>query len=831
MKKRLFIWIVSIVFTCSVSAQPWMQAKYLTKSNAKPTFFEIQSAFKKYWGNKPYEKCKGYKQYKRWEYDMEPKSFPDGIIPSPDKYINEYITFKKGANKSANSIANWTPLGILSWTNGTSGYNPGNGRVNDMCVSTDNNTIYIATPSGGVWKSNNAGQTWNTTFDNQTSLGTSSVVVNPSNPNIVYVGTGDRDASDAPAFGVLKSTDAGATWVSSGLTSAGNINKLIINPLRVATMFAATGAGIYVTYNSGTTWTKMGAGSSEIKNICYKPNDTTVLYAVSDKFIKSSNSGLTFTQVTSGLPTGVERYEIAVTSLNSAYVYLLASNSNSSFQGVYRSTNSGTSFSTQSTTPNILGYAADGSDDSGQGWYDLAIAVSPTSSEKIFIGGVNVWYSNDGGINWLNSSMWYTGSGLPYTHADIHCLKFYGTKLYCGSDGGIFRTDDQGVSWNNISSGLGITQFYRMGGDPNSANLIYAGAQDNGCNKYQSGSWTHVVGADGMECVVDYSNSSTAYVCSQNGGLQRTTDGGDTFLDVSVQGATGGWVTPYVIHPTSPNTIYAAYDNLYVSTSGGVNADWTALTTINTEIRDLAIAPSNPNYLYYATTSTLYISKNAGQTWLSSMPGGSSSYITDIYVNKTNPEQVWVTTTGSVDGVYFSGNAGTSFTSIKKNMTNMNFKSITHDEHSNGAIYLGTEIGIYYTDSTMTQWVEYNDGLPNVIVNELEINYVNNKLRAATYGRGIWESDLYSVATSVDSKEPAKCSIYPNPTNDFVNIKSSSSITKVMVLDVVGRNVLNLNCDSYQKELKIDVSMLVEGTYFVKIHFEGGQQIIKFIKN
>ena len=483
--------ILFFIIPIAVLAQPWMKAPYLKKANEKADFFEICQAFHNYWGNAPYVKGKGYKQFKRWEYINFPRCYPDGAILSTERYykaVQEIVKdYKAGGERADNS--SWTPLGITDWENGPNGYNPGNGRINTVRVDlTNSQVLYVGSPSGGLWKSIDGGNTWNTTFDEMPHLGVSTIAIHPDSSNVIFIGTGDRDAYDTQSIGIYKSTDGGNTWLPSGLNTAdpwNSINKILFNPLNPTTMFAATGYGVYKSTNSGHNWTNVYS-SSGVKDLVYNPADTSVLYGSGGYFIRSDDGGSTFTQNTL-LPNDTIRLEIAVTPANPAYVYVASSNAANQFGGLFRSIDAGLTFTLKSDTPNIFGYEMNASDSAGQAWYDLAIAASPTDADQIFVGGINVWKSDNGGQNWTISSHWVFDTLLIYTHADIHYLGFSGNRLYCGSDGGVFYSDDVGLTWTDISAGLGITQFYRIASSPIDPNFIVAGAQDEGSNKLQGG--------------------------------------------------------------------------------------------------------------------------------------------------------------------------------------------------------------------------------------------------------------------------------------------------------------------------------------------------------
>jgi len=854
MKKITFLVLLIGISILSVKAQPWMDSIYLGKNKSGANFYDIQKAFYKYWGNKPVKNLKnednegkeselgGYFQFKRWEYQTAPKAYPDGVLPSPLKYCIVYMKFSTTEKKpeQAKLTNTWTPLGLLNWTCGNSGYSPGNGRINAITVDPNNaNVIYIGAPAGGVWKSVDGGTTWNTTSDYMPHLGVSTIAVDHNNSNIVYIGTGDRDAGDCPGIGILKSTDAGATWHMTGMdnsTSGVAVCRMLINPQNSNSIIAACGDGMWKSVNAGTSWTKWSGSNVQFYDVEFKPGDTTIVYATTGgAFYKSTNGGSTYTNITSGLPTSCDRYEIAVTAANSAYVYLVASNySDDTFKGLYRSINSGTSFLTQSTSPNILGYATDGSDNSGQGWYDLSIAASPTNANEIYVGSINQWKSTNGGVNWTNLTDWTYPPSVSgqYTHCDIHELIYPagGTKIYTGTDGGAFYTTNAGSTWTNISSGLGISQCYAMGGTESNASLIVAGMQDNGINKYTgSSTWSQLYGADGFVCAVDFSNSNTLYAEVYNGSLMKSTDGGNNWnTDVQPSGQYGAWCTPYIIHPTNHNLLFMGFGDVYKSTNG--TTSWTAISSglCPDNITSIASAPSNANYIYAAYNSDLYVTTNGGTSWATKTPNSSMS-ITGITVDNNNPSKLWICGTGSSSSnVYVSTNAGNSWTDITGNLTNLGFNCIVHQKNAVDDLYLGTEVGVFHKDSTSANWTSYNNNLPNVKVSGLDINYTAGLIRAATFGRGIWETTLYTLVNVKENELNNLLSVFPNPaTNNFtvrLSLETEKNI-RLTLFDVIGNAVKTINLGS-QKDVDylFDISKLVEGTYFIKV--EAGDAFI-----
>jgi len=831
MKHHLFLFVIliSIPFL-KLNAQPWMKAPYLNVDKSEATFGQIQQAFYSYWGDKPYERGKGYKQFKRWEYLNQSHCFPDGKVKAAIRYFEAYDAAVAEAKqyRQTTVAANWIPLGISSWQLGYSGYNPGNGRVNFVAQHPTNpDIIYIASPSGGIWKSTDGGNTWNTLFDQMTRLGTSCIAIHPQYPDTLFVGTGDKDANDTEAFGIQKSYDGGNTWENGGLNyglNYNNINKILINPLNPSVMFACTPERIYRSKNAGTSWSLVYNGNNDdIRCLYYKPGDTTTIYGGGAMFLKSTDGGLTFTENTT-LPYNTGRLEIGVSPANSNYVYVLASDNDNTFGGLYKSTNSGTSFTLMSTEPNILGYSVDSSaytDDAGQAWYDLAIAVSPLDANTVFTGGINIWKSTDGGTNWNPVTNWYVDPYYQYTHADIHYLGFYGNRFYCGSDGGVFVSDDYGDTWTDLSPGLEITQFYAFSNSQSNPKLMVAGAQDNGSNKFLNGTWTHVFGADGFEALTHPTDDDIFYCSYQSGGILRTYDGGENFDYINTTGQDGAWLTPIAMSPANPSVIWMGLEDLWKSNDGGDN--WTDLTQgrlQGSRIDEIAVAPSNPLTVYFSNNDSLYITHNGGSSWSAVRPM-SGYYITGIAVSAEDVNKLWVAISAAGgDQVLRSVDGGLSWTSITGALSGVGLNCIIEDPNSPDGLYVGTETGIFYRDTTMAAWESFDNNLPKVIVSELEIVSNVQRIRAATYGRGIWESHMYSW-DALEENEQFICNIYPNPASKLVTIEiqNNAKADLLRIFNSGGSLIRTIAVGGNQ--LTVDVSDFANGNYYFRMENSG----------
>ncbi|MBT5991204.1 MAG: PKD domain-containing protein [Bacteroidetes bacterium] len=735
-------------------------------------FYEIQKAFNDNWNSQENKNdMKGWKQYKRWEWFMEPRVYPSGILPDPMatyNALNPALPIRPDHNRSN---GNWTSMGPAI-SSGT-----GIGRIN--CVvfhPTDTNIIWVGAPSGGLWKSTDGGASWHTNTDNLPAIGISDLVIHPTNPDTMYLASSDGDAYDTYSLGVLKSTDGGSTWNTTGLdwniVYGRSIRKLIMHPTNPDILFVATNAGIYKTTDGGIQWDLERNGG--FKDIVFKPGNPDVIYAAAytgssstgGKFYRSTDGGDNFSEITGGFTGKANRLAIGVTPDDTNYVYILASESPSSnysnrhgFLGFYRSTNGADSFVEMSTSPNVLGWSTNGNDLRGQGWYDLSIVVSPVNKAEVYVGGVNIWKTTNEGANWSLNAHWYGGGGAPWVHADIHDMRFHPLNpyaLYIGSDGGIFRSLDNGNNYTDISQSLVISQIYRLGISATDKDLVMVGLQDNGSKLYDP-NWENVLGGDGMECLIDYSNPSYMYGSLYYGDIRRSTNGGNNFSGIKRNiSEDGGWITPFIINPKEPKILYAGYGNVWKNENRGYN-DWIKLTNWgSSKVVAMAISKSDTNVLYVAKSSSLYRTTNSGTTWdlLSGLPTSSNS-ITWIEVHPLYPNIVYVTFSGynASNKVFVSDDFGNTWTNITGGLPNLPANCIVYQANSYGGLYVGTDVGVYYKDSSLTDWIAYNDGLPNVIINDLDIYYdasddSKSRLRVATYGRGLWESELYFSPTT-----------------------------------------------------------------------------------
>ncbi|VXB78121.1 Glycosyl hydrolase [Flavobacterium sp. 9AF] len=765
MKNKYLLLLLSttIGFSQYFSSAPWKINSNVAKKE-KLTLEEEVAIFNEYWSTRDKNvKGSGHKPFKRWENYWKNLVDDQGYIVSPSEFYQawqEKNTVK--LNKNGNAVfslppSNWQPVGPLTHTN-TGSWSSGQGRVNVVYQDPNNaNTVYIGSPAGGIWKSTDAGVNWTPMSDYLPQIGVSGIVVDHTNSNVIYIATGDNDGNDTYSVGVLKSTDGGTTWNTTGLsftTTNRYVGDIIMHPTNNLILFCATSVGLYKTTNGGSTWTNVRSGNFSKGSVRFKPNDPSVVYCVTNTiFYKSTDTGSTFTQITSGLPSTSSRLRLDVTPANPNYVYILShwdnlpafdpatdpDDNRNGFQGIYRSENSGDNFTLRNNTTNIL--------ESNQAYYDLALAVSDTNAEEVYTGCLNIWKSTNGGTNFTKLNNWSSPTAATYTHADIHFLKFYNGNLFCGSDGGVYKSTNAGTSFTDLTATAQISQYYKIAVSKQSAGNMVGGLQDNGGYAYSSGNWKNYYGADGMDTAINSNDKNAYYGFIQYGGtLYLSNNAGNNITSIvsapSAETGTfddgGNWITP--LKGNNSGEIFSGYGRLYKLVAN----NWVQQSsgTIGSgDIENIEISPVNDDIMYVSNGTTLFLSIDRGINFNPVYTAAST--ITSIECHSSNSNILYLTTQGTTGKVLVSNDAGFNFNDITSGIPNIGKNVIVHQgQNTDNPIYVGTSLGVFYKDDTMATFQAFDTNLPNVSVTDLEINLNDAKLVAATYGRGIWQTDI-----------------------------------------------------------------------------------------
>lgn len=774
-KVSLFLCLICVFFT-AVNAQE--SVNYYNKSdNPSANFFEIVARY-----NKEYEpllktemKVPGWKQFKRWEHYWEKRVNEKGEFPKTDALVLEHQRMRSLALKdkienplSVSATPNWKSIGpkVVPSSGG------GAGRLNCVTLSTKNkDLIWVGAAGGGAWKTTDGGKNWKPMTDNFASLAVNDIAIDPNNDNIVYVGTGDDWGSGIAegntrelyrvsfSIGIMKSTDGGATWQNTGLVWQTNqmesVAKLLVDPSNSNVVIAATSDGIYKSSDAGVSWQKKSP--TRCRDLDVHPINRKIWYAgTSNAVLRSIDGGETWTNVTVTGLTNCRRTAITASILEPSTLYLIGSRNDGSFAGLFRSTDAGLTWSSRSTSPNILHSSVAGSGQGGQGWYDLAIASNHTNQNHVTIGGINIWQSTNTGTSWTIKAHWTGENNTPYVHADIHDIDYstLTNEVFAATDGGLFKSTNNGNSWSDISGNMEVLQPYRLSIVESDPGFLICGAQDNGSNRLSNGNWSQIFGGDGMDNAINPTNKNKVYVSWQGGNFQRSTDGGNTmesminqsflFFNKSAQ-EYGDWIAPIRLDPKNPDKLYTGFLNVWVSNDAG--QDWnrlSALTSTNSPIHALEVAESNPSWIYVCNKQVFNVSSNGGNTWTARTIPVPANNLTSIAIHPTNHLRACITFArygGST--VYETTNGGQSWNDISNGMPKSPAVIAKYQKGtSTDRLFVGTDIGVYYKEKSSPKFVDFNEGLPNVSIQDIEINYKSFKLIVATFGRGIWEAQL-----------------------------------------------------------------------------------------
>jgi hypothetical protein len=715
------------------------------------------------------------KHWRRWLWYMSSRVGEQGELVNIQQKLFEAESnhLQRQSTNNVGILSNAGSWSLLGPTNTTSGI----GRIDRLAFHpSDADIVWAGSTAGGLWRTTDGGTSWTNLSPYISSPAISGIAVDPANTNTLYVLTGDGDSNISGlvedfgymrlSIGVLKSTNGGATWQKTADFPGADYSslvgyRLIMHPSNSNMLYACTNQGIFVTINGGDSW-GLSLGPGRFYDMAFQPGSGSVCYATSIRnnrasFWKSTSSGLfnswdsTLT-VNNQINNPASRTEIAVTPINPNIVYLLCGgvpNAGGSFGGVYRSLDAGTSFSLRSSTPNILGRASDGSDNASQSTYDLAIAVSNTTSAAVITGGVRCWSSTNSASTWT-----FRGSH----HEDVHDLGFHpaDNKLWMANDGGVYTSTDNGATWTSHFSSMSTSQFYRIAVRPDDILQVIAGAQDNGIKRRPGATSTfdHVSGADGFSLDYDAADNSIFYAIRNRDVFRYRNNGANMDSITPNVNINNPFSMSLAAHSTQGNSLFVGSDTLWRTTNGGstwnfnlINAGWFIRT-----------CPSNGNRVYaaggtsyQANTGILRRSDDGGVTWpagniLSGNTGFPVTYprITSINVDPSNSLNVWVTFGGFTAGtkVFSSTNGGGNWTNRSGTLPNLPINTIALDANNNA--YIGTDNGIYYRSTSMSDWVPYYNNLPYVPVTDLVISEADGRIRAGTFGRGIWTSDLYT---------------------------------------------------------------------------------------
>jgi photosystem II stability/assembly factor-like uncharacterized protein len=727
---------------------------------------------------------------------------PDGSIP--DAAVNQAISQSKAmGQQSQGSPATdqvWAELG------------PSNigGRIRDVALDpTTKDAVYIATGSGGIWRSTDGGQTFATAWDSQLPQSIGAVAVDSQ--GVVWAGTGEVDHGGGSAYygkGIYKSTDDGATWTNMGLEDGDTIGQIVIDPRDDNRVFVAVmGAlhdtlptrGLFLTEDGGASWTRVivpeSTSTGAIDVTINKTNPDIMLATTWDKIrdeksrifgphaylYRSTDGGRTWANVHNApLPQSetnpalqtpdnlVGRMGVDFSDSDPTRAYLISSTARGNYNGFFTSTDAGATW-----TP--VGQQSGGTLQSisgGFAWWFGRVYIDPVDPQHVFVAGVNLAESLNGGLTWTTSNT---------VHADQHGLEFdpfTPGKVHLGNDGGFYWSMQNGAArgtWTKTPR-LPVTQFYAMDVSVQDGSRVNAGSQDNGSLKSWAldntvnGDWFGLLGGDGMMNRIDPTNDRKYYACSQNGGCRGfvgTDTGQSSFSMAFPQTTRRNWVTPIefaadsrfmfggsnFVHrmDTEPGPGQRVWQQISPDLTEGTEPRAPGFGTITA----LGTTTADPNLVYAGTDSGLmWVSRNAMAapeevTWTKlESPVFPGRWVTRITVDPQNAKVAWATFSGwrSGDGyphIVMTSDGGNTWVDIAgKKLPQAPINDVIRHPSKPKWLFVATDVGVFRTTNLGKTWIKVGANLPLVPINDIDLPPGSETLYAATYGRSVWTTSL-----------------------------------------------------------------------------------------
>ena len=740
---------------------------------------------------------------------------------------------RQKAFQQQKALAGKSPYKSIQWRN----VGPDNisGRVSEVLgVPGNKNIIWASFATGGFWKTEDAGKSWKPLFDNEGTLSVGSFDVSKSNPNIIYLGSGEANIFRAslPGMGVYKSEDGGKSWKHIGLENTSTISRVIIHPSNPNHVYVAASGnewsnskerGLYETTDGGKSWKRLiNDDPNGVIDLVMHPTDPKTMYASTwnrirlrwsdptpqdgDFIWKTTDGGKTWNKLTNGLPqtkfTG--RVGIALSRSNPNILYAYIDNHTPKREPkageldpygrpiqvipfgvqVWRSDDAGQNFAKVSTEDDKLERFA-----GTYGWVFGQIRVDPTNPEVVYIMGVPIAKSTDGGKTF---NMMRPERGSERNHGDHHALWIDHTDpnyLINGNDGGVVVSYDGGKNLNNFFDVIPTTQFYNITYDMNTPYNVIGSVQDEGSfmasvkNTFGSKDpsiqqWRDAPGGEGTIHAVDPSNPSLVYSSTFYGRLTRSTVFKDSIASKNIfpkkaddeEVHRGEWLAYTLLSPHDNKTLYHGFQYLFKSTDQGET--WKRISGDLT-YNDVSRMGRTPYAIYHQaitaidespiTKGVLYVGTDDGRVWVTMNDGGAWTEITKglpervhvsrLVASKYDAGTVYITMSDRREDnikpyLFRSTDHGKTWTALTTDLPASPVNVVREDPRNANILYCGTDLGVYVSKDKGKSWQSIQGNLPaTVSVNDLFVHPRDYNLVIGTYGRGVWVLDDISSLT------------------------------------------------------------------------------------
>lgn len=749
------------------------------------------------------------------------------------------------------------------------------GRITGIAINQVTQEVYAGGAFSGVWKSNGNWQNpqWSQIFENAGSLSIGAIAVAPSSPDTIYVGTGEANSAGAtyPGDGLWFSPNGGLTWEQRGLDSSFYIGKIVVHPTNPSVVYVAAlgkryspnpDRGLYKSTNAGLSWSRVlfsndTTGAIDIAINPLQPDTIycamwqrirypshSVFYGRGSTIMRSTNGGDTWTEV---LPMALRNQEwcrtgVAVSPAMTNRIYCSVIGTNLQLHSVWRSDDNGNSWVDLSDNIDL-------SICSNFGWYFNIISCPPTNANHVYIHGVQLAFSTTAGVSWS----YVPNEQFSNVHVDFHAQEYIQgtTRQVWGNDGGIYFIESMSPqSTPRHIQSLPLTQFYAISYDVNFPNRLLGGTQDNGTVYTSTGQltdWVRILGGDGFYCLVDPRYSDSVYAEWQFGNLTKGTGSNRRMVLSGINAADRrNWSTPVAMDPQRPDVLYYGTYRIYKTfnaanqwsvsspdlTGGEINSRYPTISTISVSTLDT-------NVVWTGTENGfVWLSTNSGNTWSNVSNGLPNRYVTRVYASTDSSSKAYVTLSGfrwdeTIGHVYVTNDFGLNWYPIANDLPNVPVNVIVSDPLQPNHLYVGNDVGVYYSINHGLNWQRLSANHPPSTVIDMFLHPVSRKLVTGTHGYSMWSFPIDSIQTFVenrkDTQTPTSIRLglpYPNPFNAETVVKLDVEVPqmlKVMIVDVLGRVVNTVQHKKFevgQHQIRWSAKQVPSGMYWMKIESE-----------
>ncbi len=685
-----------------------------------------------------------------------------------------------------------------------------------QCNPSRPGTWYAGFGSGNLWKTTDHGLSWKPIFEDQPALSIGDFTLAPSNPDIIYLGTGEYLKKPRnftlPGTGVFRSDDGGNTWRHIGLEQSWHIAKIKVHPENPDIAFVAVlghlwspnaERGIYRTLDGGKSWSQVLFVNDKTgaNDIVIAPSNPDILYAsmwecypgISGKesaVYKSIDGGSNWEKLSGGLPDGNKtgRTGLAVSWQNPDKAYAFVDNLNRDKNRAaecYKTIDGGITWK-RTHSDDLMIYA-------GIGWYFSDCAVNPKNDDEIYLLGVKMAHSTDGGAHFdlVGGDVFhiFPSPAVPFhlDHCDIWINPLNPEELAAGNDGGFYYSYNKGKSWmhyNNIPTG----EFYDISVDNQVPYHVYGGVQDDASvygpavewNPRFADKWKYIwvdawSGGDGCYTMADPDDPNIIYTSYQNGGIFRKDMAADRSVYIQPQFPRGvkeklnyNFIAPYLISKYQSKTLYHAGNYLFKSTNRGdkwelISPDF-AQSSIpekqSTAAGALAESPLQPGLLVVGTDKgSVWVTENDGKGWMERSVGLPNRYIRSIVLSRFSRDRIYLSMTGINDDdlsayLFVSEDLGKTWNPITGNLPEETVNCMAEDPLKENFLYAGLHRGVFISTDRGLSWSLLGKNMAATVISDLVIQERELDLLAGTHGRGIYKLNLKPVHAAFENGPP-----------------------------------------------------------------------------